>query len=308
MVKYNIDDLKGVIPALVTPFNKDESINEKGMRSLVDHLIKKGVNGLYLTGSTGEGFLMTPEERKEIIEIVVNQNKGRVPLLAHVGAIGTKISIDLAKHAELVGCDAISSVPPFYWKFDQKNIFTYYRDITESTKLPMVVYNIPLAGLMGFEQIKEFSTIDNVKGIKFTATDHFEIMRMKEEIGADFKIYSGCDEMSFSGMGFGADGLIGSFSNLMPELFIKIYKAVKANDYPTAKETQKVANALIIHCTQGNYVGIIKRALTWMGIDGGYCRRPFINLTEEDEKYHKTALRAIKDKHNITEVDFLENI
>jgi len=306
--KYSLKDIKGVIPALITPFNEDESINEKGMRQLVDHLISKGVNGLYLTGSTGEGFLMTPDERKQVVAMVIDQVAGRIPVMVHVGAIGTRISIDLAKQAEAAGADVISSVPPFYWKFSDDSIYNYYKDITEATNLPMVVYNIPLAGLVGYDQIKRFADIDGVEGIKFTATTHFEIMRMKEEIGKDFMIYSGCDEMSFSGLSFGADGLIGSFYNLMPEVFINIYKAMEDGDYNAAEEHQKIANALILHCTSGNYVGMMKRALTWMGIDGGYCRKPFINLTPADEDELKKGFKAIKDQYSITGVDFLENL
>ncbi len=124
-----ISEINGVIPALITPFSKNESINENGLKSLVEHSIKKGVNGLYLTGSTGEGFLMTPDERKRVVEVVAEQNQGRVPLIAHVGAIGTKSSINLARHAEAIGCDAISSVPPFYWKFGQEFMLLRSRPI-----------------------------------------------------------------------------------------------------------------------------------------------------------------------------------
>ncbi|MBN2656028.1 MAG: dihydrodipicolinate synthase family protein, partial [Spirochaetales bacterium] len=153
MAKYNVNEIKGVIPALVTTFDRDENFDEKRMRNLVEHLIGKGVDGLYLTGSTGEGFLMTPGERMKVVEVVVDQVNGRIPLIAHVGAIGTKISIDLAQQAASAGVDAISSVPPFYWKFGADDVFNYYKDITGSTDLPMIVYNIALAGLVGFEQV-----------------------------------------------------------------------------------------------------------------------------------------------------------
>ena len=264
-----LKDIKEVIPALITPFNEDESINENGMIQLVEHLIVKGVNGLYLTGSTGEGFLMTPRERKQIVELVIDYVAGRVPIIVHVGAIGTKISIDLAHQAQAAGADAISSVPPFYWKFSNDSIFNYYKDITESTSLPMIIYNIPLAGLVGYDLIKRCATIERVDGIKLTATTHFEIMQMKEEIGDDFIIYSGSDEMSISGLSFGADGLIGSFYNLMPEVFLKIFAAMEKGDYIAAEQHQRIANILILHCISGNYVGMMKRILTWMGIDGG---------------------------------------
>jgi len=305
MAKFSETDLRGVIPALITPFDEQENFDEKRMRAVVDHLLNKGVNGLYLTGSTGEGFLMTPDERKQVVEVVVDQVAGRVPLISHVGAIGTKVSIDLAKHAEKAGVDALSSVPPFYWKFNDDSVYNYYKDITQATALPMIVYNIALAGLVGFEQIKRFSTIEGVKGVKYTATAHFEVMRMKEELGDDFLVFSGCDEMSMSGLAFGADGLIGSFYNLMPELFISIYEAVKNNDLKLAEQKQREANSIIMYATQQNHLAIIKHALTWMGVDAGYCRRPFPNYSSAEQEVMKTNFRMLKEKHRISDVDFL---
>lgn len=306
MSRFDVKDIKGVIPALITPFDKNENFDEKMMRGIVDHLLAKGVDGLYLTGSTGEGFLMTPDERKKVVEVVVDQVNGRVPLVAHVGAIGTKISIDLAKQAASAGVDAISSVPPFYWKFTADDVFNYYKDITESTDLPMIVYNIALAGLVGFDQVKRFASIDGVVGVKYTATSHFEVMRMKEELGQDFLVYSGCDEMAMSGLSFGADGLIGSFYNLMPELFIAINKAMIERDLNTAEEKQRIANILIMYATRDNYVGIMKRALTWMGVDAGYCRSPFSNFDEAAEEVLRKEFKILKEKHAITGVDFLD--
>ncbi|MBL7005928.1 MAG: dihydrodipicolinate synthase family protein [Spirochaetia bacterium] len=305
MAKFSDSDLRGVIPALITPFDAQENFDEKRMRAVVEHLLSKGVHGLYLTGSTGEGFLMTPDERKQVVEVVVDQVAGRVPLISHVGAIGTKVSIDLAKHAEKTGVDALSSVPPFYWKFSDDSVYNYYNDITQSTALPMIVYNIALAGLVGFEQVKRFSTIEGVKGVKYTATAHFEIMRMKEELGDDFLVFSGCDEMAMSGLSFGADGLIGSFYNLMPELFISIYEAIKSNDLKLAEKKQREANAIIMYATQQNHLAIIKHALTWMGVDAGFCRNPFPNYSRAEQEVMKTSFRMLKEKHRLTDVDFL---
>jgi len=308
MAKFQLDEIKGVIPALITPFDEKERFDEKRMRNVVEHLLRQRVHGFYLTGSTGEWFLMTPEERKRVVRVVVDQVNGRAPLIAHIGAIGTKISIELAKHAAAAGVDAISSVPPFYWQFDNESVFSYYKDVSASTKLPMIVYNVALTGLLGFEQVKRFSGIEGVRGIKYTATAHFEVMRMKEELGKDFIVYSGCDEMALSGLSFGADGIIGSFYNLMPELFIDIYKAVKQQDLAAAQEKQRIANIIITHATRQNYVGIIKRALSWMGVDAGYCRRPLPNYDLEAEAELKREFRTLKQKHGISGVDFLDAI
>jgi N-acetylneuraminate lyase len=303
-----ISEIKGIIPALVTPFDENENFDESRMRRIVEYLIEKKVDGLYLTGSTGEGFFLSADERKKVVEVVSDQVNGRIPLLVHVGAIGTKLSINYARHAEEVGVDAISSVPPFYYKYDDDSLIRYYREITESTSLPMIVYNIALAGLMDFNLMKRFAEIPGVRGVKYTGLAHFDIMRMKEEIGQDFVVYSGCDEMSVSGLTFGADGLIGSFYNLMPEIFIKINQAVKENDLFRAKEFQRQANAVILYATRRNYVGIMKRLMSLVDADGGYCRSPFYNFTSAEEDEIKKDLAEIRDKNQIVEIDFLNKL
>lgn len=309
MSKFDIKDFKGVIPAVLTAFDKNEEIDEVGMRQLVSYLIGKGVDGLYLTGSTGEGFTMSSEERKRVVEIVMDENKGRVPVVVHVGAIGTKLSIDLAKHAEEVGADGISSVPPFYWKFSEDQIIKYYTEIAESCNLPMIVYNVPLVGLLGMNAIKRLSQIENVKGIKYTALAHYEITQIKDEVGEDFLVYSGADEMAMSGLLAGADGIIGSFYNIMPELFININNAVNNKDMDEAKRLQRQAVEIIMYSLQlpSFYAGM-KAVLRWRGINAGYCRSPFQNLTEKEELELKEGYKKLKETYNITGVDFLDEI
>lgn len=309
MSKFDIKAFKGIIPAVLTVFDKEENIDEVGMRQLVSFLIEKGVNGLYLTGSTGEGFTMTSEERKKVVEIVIDETAGRVPVVVHVGAIGTKISIDLAKHAESVGADGISSVPPFYWKFNENQIIKYYEDIANSCSIPMIVYNVPLVGLLGMNAIKRLAKIENVKGIKYTALSQYEITQIKDEVGEEFLVYSGADEMAMSGLIAGADGIVGSFYNIMPELFINIYDAVKNKDLDEAQRLQKQAVEVIMYALQlpSFYAGM-KVILKWMGINAGYCRRPFENLTEEDEVKFKEGFKKLKETYDLKGIDFIDAI
>lgn len=308
MPKYDLKDIKGVIPALMTVFAEDETVDEGGMRGLVNHLINKNVDGLYLTGSTGEGFLMSMEERKKVVEIVIDETAGRVPIMVHVGTIGTKNSIELAEHAYREGADAISSVPPFYWNFDEEHIFNYYKDIAEATPLPMVVYNIQLAGTIAYDSIKRLASIENVKGVKYTATSHFEISSIKDELGSDFLVYSGADEMASSGLFNGADGLIGSFYNLMPELFIDIYEAVKNNDLKTAKLKQKNAVRIIKYSVQFDFYSLMRLALGWLGVNAGYSRRPFKNYGSDKEAEFKKAFKELKVKYSIKDIDFIDSL
>ncbi|RYE10715.1 MAG: dihydrodipicolinate synthase family protein [Hyphomicrobiales bacterium] len=296
----------GVYPAMVTPFDENEQLDEKRLRALINFLIERKLEGLYITGSTGESFLMTSDERKRVVEITVDEVKGRIPIIAHIGAIGTHTSIDLAKHAEKAGVDAISSVPPFYWGFSGDQIHGYYADITASTSLPMLAYNVPMAAL-GFDIIKRLASIDGMIGVKYTATTHHEIIRIKEEIGKDFVVFSGADEMAMSGLSFGADGVIGSFYNSMPEIWLALRDAVARGDMHEAKRLQEIGNAVIFFSLPRGGVSCIKRAMAWQGCDPGYVRRPlgsYIDQAAEDKL--RAEFRQLRDERKLTGVAFLD--
>jgi N-acetylneuraminate lyase len=304
--KFDIKTVTGVIPAMVTPFDENEKLDEGRLRALIEFLIERKLEGLYITGSTGESFLMSPEERKRVVEITVKTVAGRLPIIAHIGAIGTHSSIDLAQHAAAHGVDAISSVPPFYWGFSADQIHGYYADITKSTKLPMIAYNVPMAAL-GFDIIKRIGTIDGVVGVKYTATTHHEIIRMKEEIREDFIIYSGADEMAMSGLSYGADGIIGSFYNNMPEIWQGIRDAVAKGDLNNARRLQEIGNAVIFFCLPRGGVAMIKRSMAWMGCDTGYVRRPLGNYIDKAaEEKLKDEFRKLRDERQLKGVRFLD--
>lgn len=310
MVNFNIAEMKGVIPAMITSFHNNEELNEQGLRDCINFLISKNVNGLYITGTTGEFFSMTTEERKRVVEITVDEVRGRIPIVSHIGSIGTHISIELAQHAQMVGVDGIASLPPFFYGFSSKQIFDYYNDIASSTDLPLIVYNMGNAGLLGFDMLKKLSSINNVIGVKYTATTHFDIMRIKKEIGNHFIVYSGTDEMAMSGLLSGADGLIGSFYNLMPETFLSIKKALENNDVQQAKSLQEKANIVIFFSLARQYeFAIIKRGMEWQGANAGYCRRPIRNYeNQESENKLINEFKELKKNNDLSGINFLELI
>jgi len=301
MAKFSMSQMTGVIPAMITLFDEHENVDVKRTREMTEFLIARGADGLYLTGSTGEGFLMDHEERKLVVETVVNQVAGRIPVIVHIGDIGTRKSIQLAQHAEAAGADAISSVPPFYWKFSNDDIFNYYKDISESTSLPMVIYSVPLAGSMGMDLIKRIAALPNVKGLKFTSREHDQMGCLKADLGEDFIIYSGCDEMAMSGLAVGADGIIGSFYNVMPELFKKIYAAVKGNDIKSARRLQQIGTEIILECVKYDYLALMRNMIGWQGVDAGFSRRPFRNYDDSELDALKAYLLSVREKYNVTD-------
>lgn len=308
MANYTIDQITGVIPAMLSLFDEQENVDIQRTRALTDFLLSRNINGLYLTGSTGEGFLMDHTERKQVVETVVEQTAGRCPIIVHVGDIGTRKTIQLAEHAWKAGADAISSVPPFYWKFTEEDIYNYYRDVSEATPLPMVIYNVPLAGLMGVDLIQRIAQLPNVKGMKFTGKDHDQMSLLKAKLGMDFIIYSGCDEMAFSGLAVGADGIIGSFYNVMPELFIRIFESVKSGNLAAARRLQQIGTEIILECIKYDYLALMRNMIAWQGVDAGYSRRPFRNYADSELGVLKKKLLAIRDKYEVTEVRFYDHL
>ncbi len=308
MANFSMEQIKGVIPALVTCFDEREAVDVKRTRETVKGLLEFGVDGFYLTGSTGEAFLMTAEERKIVVETVIDEVNGRVPVIVHVGDIGTKLSVDLAVHAEQAGADAISSVPPFYWKFGPENIYRYYEELAGSVSLPMIIYNIALAGTMDASLLERLGRIPNVKGLKFTSLEHFRFPELKKTFGNDFVIYSGADEMALSGLSFGADGIIGSFYNVIPDVYLKLFQAVKRGDLKTAREMQVIADRIIMTALKYDYIPLIKRMMSWMGLDGGYSRRPFTRYDKKTEDAVKEEFLKLKEELKVTGVAFLDNL
>lgn len=309
MPKFQSNDLNGVMPAMITSFNKDESINKEGLRNIINHSINEKVNGLYVTGSTGETFLMSSEEKKKVIDIIVEEVNGRVPVIAHIGSIGTKITTDLAEYATKAGVDGLSALPPFYYNFTNEEIFNYYSDIAKSSDLPIIIYNIERANLMDIDTLKKLAAIENIKGVKYTAATHFNFEVIKKEIGNYFKIYNGMDQMAISGLISGADGLIGSFYNLMPEIFVQIFENIKNGNIAEAKKLQIKANVIILYAVKKSGYSFIKMALNWMGIDSGYVRKPFTSFVDKDiEKEIKKDLKVLCSEYDLSGIKFLETL
>ena len=296
----DILDFKGVIPAVLSVFDKDENLDEQGTREFIRHLLSYDIGGLYVTGSTGETFLMSSQERMRQLEITMEEVGDKVPVVVHVGAMSTKPSNELAMHAEKLGAAGVSSVPPFYFKYNQDQIFNYYKDVAEATSLPMIVYNIPLAGMMTVDQIIRLSEIENVKGVKYTGTALYEVMQIKEGCKPGFLVYGGCDELGSSNISLGVDGVIGSFYNVIPDLYCRIWAAVKASDIPAATALQrKAVHVIFAGINSGSMMACMKVWLRGAGIPAGWSRRPFSNFSEEEEQKLIAQLVSIDETDEI---------
>lgn len=225
----------GVVPALLTPFSKDNKINENELKRLVRINLKKGVHGFYVGGSTAEAFLLSNEERKQILECVISEVLGKCFVIAHIGCISTDSSIELAKHAQESGADAVSSIAPFYYGFTPDEINCHYDMIAKSVDIPVIIYNAPaFSGVtLGLDMITGYINDKRFLGIKHTSKDFYQLERIKK-ISKDFIVFNGYDEVFLAGIAMGANGGIGSTYNLMAEKFIDIMRLYENNEMTKA--------------------------------------------------------------------------
>lgn len=284
--------LKGVMPALLTPFNDQQQLDTHSLRQLVRFNIAQGVDGLYVGGSTGEAFVQSSAERQEVLEIVAEEAKGKLTLIAHVGTVSTHESQQLAQAASRFGYDAVSAVTPFYYPFSFEEHCDHYRGIIDSAEgLPMVVYNIPaLSGVkLSLDQINTLVTLPGVGALKQTSGDLFQMEQIRRA-HPDLVLYNGYDEIFASGLLAGADGGIGSTYNIMGWRYQGIVKALKEGDIVTAQALQTKCNEVIDLLIKVGVFRGLKTVLHYMGvIDVPLCRKPFAPV---DEKY-LPELRAL---------------
>ena len=289
-MKINSQDFKGIFPALLTPFNNNDKINVVQLEKLVKFNLEKGAKGFYVGGSTAEAFLLSTDERKQIMQIV-KDSAPNATLIAHVGSVSEKEATILGKFANELGYNAVSSVAPFYYKFSFEEIKNYYYRVADASALPMLVYHIPaLSGVnMGVKEMGEFLCDERFMGIKYTSNDFFMMERCKTSYPTKI-VYNGYDEMFLAGLSMGADGGIGSTYNFMTDKFVEIKRLFDENNVEKAQELQREVNKIIsILCSVG-VMQAEKEVLNQLGFEFGVCRRPFGQLTEEQKELIKKEI------------------
>ncbi len=284
----NKNNFYGVYAALLTPFDEKGEIDGKRLRGLIDFLIAKGINGFYICGGTGEGLSMDLQERKKVAEVAMDEIKGRAKLIIHVGSYSTKNAVELARNAEKIGVDAISSLPPLYYRYSEEEVFNYYREIAESTNLPFFMYYIPATTgiFLANDKIVQLGKIKNIVGLKYTHPDLHLLQDLLLKMQGKWIAFYGIDEMFLPGLTMGVVGCIGSTQNVLPELHVDIYKSFEGGKINEAMKLQaRITTA--VYLLKYKYGGLVswKTALRFRGIDVGYCRPPLKRkLSREEEK------------------------
>ncbi|MCI9541728.1 MAG: N-acetylneuraminate lyase [Lachnospiraceae bacterium] len=290
---------KGVIPAFYACYDNNGNISEEGVKSLTQYFVDKGVKGAYVNGSSGECIYLSVEERKIVLENVVKAAKGKLTIIAHVACNNTKDSMELAKHAESLGVDAIAAIPPIYFHLPEHAMAKYWNDISSAAPATdFIIYNIPqLAGVaLTSKLFGEMRKNPKVIGVKNSSMPVQDIQMFKQAAGKDYIIFNGPDEQFISGRVIGAEGGIGGTYGVMPELFLKMDEYVKAGEMEKACDLQYKVNEIIYKmCSaHGNMYGVIKAILKKNeGLSLGGVREPLPSLMEQDNKIVEEAANMI---------------
>ncbi|OFU69492.1 N-acetylneuraminate lyase [Streptococcus sp. HMSC10A01] len=298
-----MSDLKkyqGVIPAFYACYDEEGEISPERTRALVEYFIAKGVQGLYVNGSSGECIYLSVEDRKRVLEEVMKVAKGRLTIIAHVACNNTKDSMELARHAESLGVDAIAAIPPIYFRLPEYSVAQYWNDISAAApNTDFVIYNIPqLAGVALTPGLyKEMLQNERVIGVKNSSMPVQDIQTFVALGGEDHVVFNGPDEQFLGGRLMGAAAGIGGTYGAMPELFLKLNQLIADKELERAKELQYAINAIIGKLTSahGNMYGVIKEVLKINeGLNIGSVRSPLTPVTEEDRPIVEEAAQLIR--------------
>ena len=297
----DLNKYKGVIPAFYACYDDNGEISPERVRELTEFHIKKGVKGIYVNGSSGECIYLSVEERKLILENVMAVGKGKLTVIAHVACNNTKDSVELAKHAESLGVDAIAAIPPIYFRLPEYAIAAYWNAMSNAApNTDFIIYNIPqLAGVALTQGLyAEMRKNPRVIGVKNSSMPVQDIQMFCAAGGEEYIVFNGPDEQFISGRAIGAEGGIGGTYGVMPELFLKLNDLVIENRMEEAKKLQYDINEIIYKmCScHGNMYGVIKEILRINeNLNIGSVREPLAVLIEEDMEVVKEAATMIKN-------------
>ena len=283
--------IKGSIPALITPF-RNGAIDHKAMHELVEWHINQGSNGLVAVGTTGESPTLSHEEHKEVIKFVVDQTKGRIPVVAGAGSNNTNESIELMKFAKEVGADAALVVAPYYNKPNQKGLLLHFQTLNDACDLPIIVYNIPGRSIVDIEvnTMTKLSKLKNIIGVKDATGDVSRASDTRKNCGPNFLQLSGEDA---SALGFNAHGGVGCISviaNVAPKLSSIFQKAMLNGDYKKALELQDKLLPLHRATFLEPSPAPIKYALSKLNMCSNELRAPLVPVSKECERDIDAAL------------------
>jgi len=272
----------GIVPAMVTPLDENDRVNEPVLRQLVDHLISQGVHGVFALGSQGEYFALDVDEKRTVMETTVDATNGRVPVYIGTGATTTREAVLLTLMAEQCGADAVSVITPCFISPNQDELYEHYVTVANATRLPVVLYTNPArTGLnISLGLATRLAAIDNIVGIKDSSGDLTQTASFINDTPESFRVLAGRDTLILATLLYGGAGSIAATGNVAAALIVSIYEHYMSGDIPAARQAQRRLAPLRAAFGLGTFPQVIKEALEMIGIDAGPSRRPVGPLAE----------------------------
>lgn len=292
----------GVMPALVTPLTEDGKLKEDSFRQLIEHTIQGGVHGLFVLGTTGEFYGLDLEEKRKILEIAIDQAKGRVYVYAGANDITTNACIEMVKVAEECGVDGVSVLTPYFLMPNQTELKEHFKAIAASTKLPVILYNnVGKTNVdISPDIVEELADVENIIGIKDTSGDMTKMGEyLRRTVDKDFDVFCGKDTLFLAALAYGAVGAVASSANVAPGIVAGIYNAYQEGNIEKARELQFKLTPLR-QAFEGTFPGVVKEAVELLGIDPGVALKPYGNIPA-DKKEKLTNIIKDLDLYKIYE-------
>lgn len=280
--------LEGTTVAMVTPFTKEDGVDETGMRENINYLVERGVSGILVAGTTGESATITHDEQMKMIDILVDEVNGKATAVAGAGSNSSSEALGLVKHAEDAGADAALVITPYYNKPQQHGLYEHYKLLSDSTNIPIIAYNVPsrTGTDLEVETIVKIAQLENIVAIKEANPDLDKvsqtIKRLQEINCKNFMVLSGNDNLTLPMMALGAKGVISVVANVDPARMSQMVQSALEGDFKTAEKLHyELFNLMKILFVESNPVPA-KEALNLMGRPAGHVRMPLAPLKEEN--------------------------
>ena len=290
------------IKGIITPMNPDESVNLPELRNQIERQIAGGVHGIFCFGTNGEGYILSTQEKEEILEATIDQVKGRVPVYAGTGCISTRDTVYMSRRAEEMGADVLSIITPSFAAASQKELYDHYCEVAKHVDLPIVLYNIPPRTgnkLLPETVAKLARDVDVIQGAKDSSGDLENLkayIRLTQDVGKPFSVLAGNDGAILTCLKEGGAGGIAGRANLYPKSLASIYNSFVAGDIAQAEKLQDAVATLQRVFRFGNPNTVIKKAVAMLGYPVGDCRRPFNYLCDEGIAELQAVLKENAEK------------
>lgn len=268
--------LSGVLTAIVTPMHEDESVNEQELRKQVNRQINAGIHGLFCLGTNGEFYALTRDEKSLVMRAVLDEARGRAPVVVGAGCITTAETISLAREAESAGAHAVSVILPYFVAVTQEQLYEHFRRVAEAVSIPVLIYNIPkrTGNAIEVDTVKRLAEVPNIAGIKDSSGDFEHVQRLIHATPNDFAMFVGTDSLILKTLQAGGVGAVSGCANLFPELMAEIYNGWKRGDEDGASRAQELVNPIRGTFKLANPNSIVKRTLNLLGEPVGPARAP----------------------------------